>query len=104
MKPAAGYELAEDANWTVNGAALDPQPEGQYAFTLTADTSVSANVTAQTFTVALSLDGVTGGKAGLTGVGEDGKAAASTQVTFTAEHRIGPHRQQQRKLHLRRQR
>ena len=90
VKPAAGYELAEDAKWTVNGVELDPQPEnGEYTFTIKANTSVSVGVTAQTFHVALSLDGVTGGTASLTGVGEDGKATAGTRVTFTAEAERG---------------
>ena len=86
VKPAEGYELNENAQWLFNGEALDPQPTGgEYTFVMTADASVSVAVTAKTFTVALAADSITGGKAGLSGVGADGTATAGTQVTFTAE-------------------
>ncbi len=84
VKTAAGYVLNDDANWTRDGAPLDPQPEGEYTFSMTADTSVSASVTAQMFTVSLSAEGITGGSAALTGPDAEGRAAAGTAVTFTA--------------------
>ena len=84
VRPRPGYLLDEDAKWSVDGAVLDPQPVGgTYAFTMTANTSISASVTAQTFHVVLMTEDVTGGTAGLSGT-EDGMAAAGTAVTFTA--------------------
>ena len=85
IRPQPGFLLCEGAQWTVNGIALNPQPtDDAYTFTLTADTSISVDVAAQTFAVALDITGLTGGTATLTGVDPKGTAAAGTLVTFTA--------------------
>ena len=86
VKPASGYDLDENAQWSVDGKALEPQPEnGEYRFTITADTSVSAAATARTFSVVLDDSSLTGGTASLSGTDADGRATAGTKVTFTAE-------------------
>lgn len=82
VKPAAGFALAADAQWTVNGALLDPQPEnGEYTFTMTADTEISAAVNAQKFEITLNNENLTGGTASSSA---SGKIEAGTDVTFTA--------------------
>lgn len=86
VKPAAGYTLDTDAEWSVNGVPLDPQPEnGEYSFTMMNDVSISVPVIAQTFSIVLNAENLTGGTADLTGVNENGTAVAGTNVTFAAE-------------------
>ena len=63
VKPAAGYELAEDAKWHVNSEEITPQPNDAYTFTMLADTEVSVDVKAGKYTIELDTDGVTGGTA-----------------------------------------
>ena len=80
VKPAAGYQLAADAKWYVNGEEIAPQPNGAYTFLLLADTEVSAAVEAGRYTIALD-DSVTGGKAEAS---ETGELEGGTEVIFTA--------------------
>lgn len=60
VKPAAGYQLAANAKWYVNGEEITPQPNGAYTFTLLADTAVSAAAEAGRYTIKLN-DTITGG-------------------------------------------
>ena len=87
VKPAPGFELSDGAVWTVNGVALDPQPEGsEYTFTLTADTSVSVDVTAQEFTVSdIPYFSDVGGSGwwGITGLKDGRVGLAGSVITFT---------------------
>ena len=80
VKPATGYALAENAKWQVNGEETTAEADGSCKFSITADTSVTADVAAQTFTVTLN-DEVTGGTAEATQTGE---VTGGTEVTFTA--------------------
>ena len=80
VKPATGYALAENAKWQVNGEEKAAEADGSCQFSITADTSVTADVAAQTFTVTLNGE-VTGGTAEATQTGE---VIGGTEVTFTA--------------------
>ena len=80
VKPATGYALAENAKWQVNGKEKTAEADGSCKFSITADTSVTADVAAQTYTVTLN-DEVTGGTAEATQTGE---VTGGTEVTFTA--------------------
>lgn len=81
VKPAAGYELAEDAKWLVNGEEITPQPNDAHTFPMLADTEVSVDVKAGKYTIELNTDGVTGGTAEAS---ETGEIEGGTEVTFTA--------------------
>lgn len=82
VKPAAGFDLAEDAQWTVNGTLLEQQPtDSTYTFTMTANTEITAAVSAKKFEIALDTENVEGGTAEASASGE---LEAGTEVTFTA--------------------
>ena len=80
VKPATGYALAENAKWQINGEEKAAEADGSCKFSVTADTTVTADVAAQTYTVTLNGE-VTGGTAEATQTGE---VIGGTEVTFTA--------------------
>ena len=80
VKPATGYALAENAKWQINGEETTAEADGSCKFSITADTAVTADVAAQTYTVTLHGE-VTGGTAEATQTGE---VTGGTEVTFTA--------------------
>lgn len=85
VKPATGYALAENAQWQVNGEEYTAEADGSCKFSVTADTSVTAEVAAQTYTVTLNGE-VTGGTAAAT---HEGEVTGGTEVTFTAAPKRG---------------
>ena len=57
VKAAPGYSVTDDAAWTINDTPLETQPtNGEYTFVLTEDTTVKANVAANSYTVAVNDD------------------------------------------------
>ena len=86
VKPATGYQLASVEDWTITGADATTKTESELTFYIVSDTTVTANVSAQPFQIALNTEGLIGGTASATTIGE---VLGGTQVTFTAEAERG---------------
>ena len=82
VKPATGYALAENAKWQVNGEETTAEADGSCKFSITADTTVTADVAAQTFTVMLNAASPENG--GTAEATQTGEVIGGTEVTFTA--------------------
>ena len=82
VKPATGYALAENAKWQVNGEEKPAEADGSCKFSITADTAVTADVAAQTFTVTLNAASPENG--GTAEATQTGEVTGGTEVTFTA--------------------
>ena len=82
VKPATGYALAENAKWQVNGVEKPAEADGSCKFSITADTSVTADVAAQTYTVTLNAASPENG--GTAEATQTGEVTGGTEVTFTA--------------------
>ena len=82
VKPATGYALAENAKWQVNGEEKTAEADGSCQFSITADTTVTADVAAQTYTVALNAASPENG--GTAEATQTGEVTGGTEVTFTA--------------------
>ena len=82
VKPATGYALAENAKWQVNGEEKPAEADGSCKFSITADTTVTADVAAQTFTVMLNAASPENG--GTAEATQTGEVIGGTEVTFTA--------------------
>ena len=86
VKPATGYQLASADDWTITGADATTKTADALTFSIVSDTTVTANVSAQPFQIALNTEGLIGGTASATTIGE---VLGGTQVTFTAEAERG---------------
>ena len=86
VKPATGYQLASAEDWTITGADATTKTADALTFSIVSDTTVTANVSAQPFQIALNTEGLIGGTASATAIGE---VLGGTQVTFTAEAKRG---------------
>ena len=86
VKPATGYQLESAEDWTITGADATTKTESELTFSIVSDTTVTANVSAQPFQIALNTEGLIGGTASATTIGE---VLGGTQVTFTAEAERG---------------
>ena len=82
VKPATGYALAKDAKWQVNGEEKPAEADGSCQFSITADTSVTADVAAQTYTV--TLNAASPENSGTAEATQTGEVTGGTEVTFTA--------------------
>lgn len=82
VKPATGYALAENAQWQVNGKEYTAETDGSCKFSVTADTSVTAEVAAQTYTV--TLNAASPENSGTAEATQTGEVIGGTEVTFTA--------------------
>ena len=82
VKPATGYALAENAKWRVNGEENPAEADGSCKFSITADTTVTADVAAQTFTV--TLNAASPENSGTAEATQTGEVIGGTEVTFTA--------------------
>ena len=82
VKPATGYALAENAKWQVNGEEKTAEADGSCKFSVTADTSVTADVAAQTYTV--MLNAASPENSGTAEATQTGEVTGGTEVTFTA--------------------
>ena len=82
VKPATGYALAENATWQVNGEETTAEADGSCKFSITADTSVTADVAAQTYTV--TLNAASPENSGTAEATQTGEVTGGTEVTFTA--------------------
>ena len=82
VKPATGYALAENAKWQVNGKETTAEADGSCKFSITADTTVTADVAAQTYTVTLNAASPENG--GTAEATQTGEVTGGTEVTFTA--------------------
>ena len=82
VKPATGYALAENAKWQVNGEETTAEADGSCKFSVTADTTVTADVAAQTFTV--MLNAASPENSGTAEATQTGEVTGGTEVTFTA--------------------
>lgn len=82
VKPATGYALAENAKWQVNGEEKPAEAGGSCKFSVTADTTVTADVAAQTYTVTLNAASPENG--GTAEATQTGEVTGGTEVTFTA--------------------
>ena len=82
VKPATGYALAENAKWQVNGEETTAEADGSCQFSITADTAVTADVAAQTYTVTLNAASPENG--GTAEATQTGEVTGGTEVTFTA--------------------
>ena len=82
VKPATGYALAENAKWQVNGEETTAEADGSCKFSITADTTVTADVAAQTFTV--TLNAASPENSGTAEAMQTGEVTGGTEVTFTA--------------------
>ena len=82
VKPATGYALAKDAKWQVNGEETTAEADGSCKFSITADTTVTADVAAQTFTV--TLNAASPENSGTAEATQTGDVIGGTEVTFTA--------------------
>lgn len=82
VKPATGYALAENAKWQVNGEEKPAEADGSCKFSITADTAVTADVAAQTYTVTLNAASPENG--GTAEATQTGEVTGGTEVTFTA--------------------
>ena len=84
VKPAPGYKLTENSSWNVTGSSHkninDEALNAGIRITMTADTSVSADVAAGEYNIALA-QAAAGGSAEASA---SGLLAGGTQVTFTA--------------------
>ena len=86
VKPATGYQLASADDWTITGSDATTKTADALTFSIVSDTTVTANVSAQPFQIALNTEGLIGGTASATTIGE---VLGGTQVTFTAEAERG---------------
>lgn len=86
VKPATGYQLESADDWTITGADATTKTADALTFSIVSDTTVTANVSAQPFQIALNTEGLIGGTASATTIGE---VLGGTQVTFTAEAERG---------------
>ena len=86
VKPATGYQLESAEDWTITGADATTKTADALTFSIVSDTTVTANVSAQPFQIALNTEGLIGGTASATTIGE---VLGGTQVTFTAEAERG---------------
>ena len=82
VKPATGYALAENAKWQVNGVEKPAEAGGSCKFSITADTTVTADVAAQTYTV--TLNAASPENSGTAEATQTGEVTGGTEVTFTA--------------------
>ena len=82
VKPATGYALAENAKWQVNGEETTAEADDSCKFSITADTTVTADVAAQTYTVTLNAASPENG--GTAEATQTGEVTGGTEVTFTA--------------------
>ena len=82
VKPATGYALAENAKWQVNGEEKPAEADGSCKFSITADTAVTADVAAQTYTV--TLNAASPENSGTAEATQTGEVTGGTEVTFTA--------------------
>ena len=82
VKPATGYALAENAKWQVNGEEKPAEADGSCKFSITADTTVTADVAAQTYTV--TLNAASPENSGTAEATQTGEVTGGTEVTFTA--------------------
>ena len=82
VKPATGYALAENAKWQVNGEEKAAEADGSCKFSITADTAVTADVAAQTYTV--MLNAASPENSGTAEATQTGEVTGGTEVTFTA--------------------
>ena len=82
VKPATGYALAENAKWRVNGEEKPAEADGSCKFSITADTTVTADVAAQTYTV--TLNDTSPENSGTAEATQTGEVTGGTEVTFTA--------------------
>ena len=82
VKPATGYALAENAKWQVNGEETTAEADGSCKFSVTADTTVTADVAAQTYTV--TLNAASPENSGTAEATQTGEVIGGTEVTFTA--------------------
>ena len=82
VKPATGYALAENAKWQVNGEEKAAEADDSCQFSITADTTVTADVAAQTFTV--MLNAASPKNSGTAEATQTGEVTGGTEVTFTA--------------------
>ena len=82
VKPATGYALAENAKWQINGEEKPAEADGSCKFSITADTSVTADVAAQTYTV--TLNAASPENSGTAEATQTGEVTGGTEVTFTA--------------------
>ena len=82
VKPATGYALAENAKWQVNGEKKTAEADGSCKFSITADTTVTADVAARTYTVMLNAASPENG--GTAEATQTGDVTGGTEVTFTA--------------------
>ena len=82
VKPATGYALAENAKWQVNGEETTAEADGSCKFSITADTTVTADVAAQTYTV--TLNAASPENSGTAEATQTGEVTGGTEVTFTA--------------------
>ena len=82
VKPATGYALAENAKWQINGEETTAEADGSCKFSITADTTVTADVAAQTFTV--TLNAASPENSGTAEATQTGEVTGGTEVTFTA--------------------
>lgn len=82
VKPATGYALAENAQWQVNGEEYTAEEDGFCKFSVAADTSVTAEVAAQKYTVTLNT--VSPADSGTAEATQTGEVTGGTEVTFTA--------------------
>ena len=87
VKPATGYQLASENDWTITGATATTQTKDELTFSLVSDTAVTANVSAQPFQV--TLNAVTPEGSGTAEATATGEVAGGTQVTFSAEANRG---------------
>ena len=82
VKPATGYALAENAKWQVNGEEKTAEADDSCKFSITADTTVTADVAAQTYTV--TLNAASPENSGTAEATQTGEVTGGTEVTFTA--------------------
>lgn len=86
VKPATGYQLESAEDWTITGSDATTKTADALTFSIVSDTTVTANVSAQPFQIALNTEGLIGGTASATTIGE---VLGGSQVTFTAEAERG---------------
>ena len=87
VKPATGYQLASENDWTITGATATTQTKDALTFSLVSDTTVTANVSAQPFQV--KLNAVTPEGSGTAKATATDEVAGGTKVTFSAEANRG---------------
>lgn len=85
VKAAPGYSVTDDAAWTINDTPLETQPtNGEYTFVLTEDTTVKANVAANSYTVAVA-QGQNGTASFDATVDDEGKTLGGSEVKFDTQ-------------------